>query len=107
MTLSGKETVSKPERNDAEKRASGSLKRVVGLLVELLKSKVARRRLFWITLRRCPECHGALVRDWPQYDDGRFIYCMPCGGMILPPGFWPAVTRHIRTKLKQPNDQAQ
>lgn len=38
MTLGGKETVSKPESNDAAERAGGSLERMVGRTVEELET---------------------------------------------------------------------
>jgi hypothetical protein len=44
------------------------------------------RRLFWIALRRCVQCHGRLLRDWPQYDDGESLWCMNCGGVRHPRG---------------------
>lgn len=47
-------------------------------------------KLYWLTRRRCPVCHGALSRDWALYDRGG-LWCMPCGGVHLPEGFWNAL----------------
>ena len=47
--------------------------------------------LMWLTLRRCPECHDRLLNDWPLYDDGETLWCLACGGRMLPRGFWRAL----------------
>ena len=46
--------------------------------------------LFWLTLRRCPKCHGHLLRDWPIYDTCG-LWCMRCGGLNVPEGFFEAL----------------
>jgi hypothetical protein len=46
--------------------------------------------LFWLTLRRCPRCHGPLCRDWPQYDTGG-LWCLAGGGINVPEGFIQAL----------------
>ena len=66
--------------------------------MKLPRTFLGWRRLFWITLRRCPECKGRLLRDWPQYDDCFTIYCMPCGGAMYPRGFWRAIWANNRPK---------
>lgn len=43
--------------------------------------------LIWLTLRRCPFCHGPLSQDWPIYDDGH-LWCLTCGGARYPNGFF-------------------
>ena len=48
-------------------------------------------KLFWITLRRCPFCHGPLCQDWALYDDGRSLWCLSCGVVRLPKGFFRAL----------------
>lgn len=50
-----------------------------------------------VTLRRCPLCWGPLLRDWAPYDDGDTVYCLPCGGAILPRGFWRALVWNARS----------
>jgi hypothetical protein len=44
------------------------------------------RRLFWILLRRCVNCHRPLLQDWALYDDGVSLWCLDCGGLRLPKG---------------------
>ena len=59
------------------------------------------KRLFWITLRRCPKCHGSLCQDWPMYDSGDTLYCMPCGGAIIPRGFFTALRWNEATEKRK------
>ena len=47
-------------------------------------------RAFWLTVRHCPQCHNSLCRDWPMYDTGG-LWCLPCGGINLPDGFFEAL----------------
>lgn len=53
-------------------------------------------RLFWLTLRRCVKCRGPLLRDWYQ-DDGETVYCLSCGGLMLPRGFFNALRWNQRS----------
>lgn len=43
------------------------------------------KRLFWLSLYRCPIHHKPLVADWPLYDDGVTSYAFCCEGI----GIWP------------------
>ena len=63
------------------------------------------RSLFYITIRRCPRCHGRLVQDWSPYDDGYHVYCCACGGLILPRGFWRALAMNARYYHKNPGQK--
>lgn len=49
------------------------------------------KRLFWITLGRCVKCHGPLLQDWALYDDGVTLWCLACGGLPHPRGFFQAL----------------
>ena len=55
--------------------------------------------LLWLVLRRCPQCHGPLQRDWALYDDGQTLYCLLCGGLILPRGMWRALAWNRRAEV--------
>lgn len=68
------------------------------MTLKLPHSLVGWKRLTAITLRRCPLCWGPLCRNWPQYDNGETIYCLPCGGLILPRGFWRALAWNARAE---------
>ena len=59
--------------------------------IKFPKTLLGWKRLFWITIHRCPVCHSALCQDSPLYDDGETLYCLPCGGAILPRGFITAL----------------
>jgi hypothetical protein len=67
-------------------------------LTRLFSSPLAMKRLFWILLRRCMVCHEPLSQDWPQYDNGEHLYCMPCGGIIHPRGVVRAIRGHLLKK---------
>lgn len=56
---------------------------------------------FWCLLRRCPKCHGLLLQDWRIYDDGQRLYCLPCGGLILPRGVWRALHWNWRSEQQE------
>lgn len=62
-------------------------------------------RLFWLTLRRCIKCHGPLLRDWGWYDDGETVYCLSCGGLILPRGFFNTLRWNRRALEEKPDAQ--
>jgi hypothetical protein len=57
--------------------------------------------LFRLTIGVCPFCKSWLNGNWP-YDSN--TYCLPCGGAILPNGFWEALhwnyNDHERAKRK-------
>jgi len=61
--------------------------------------------LGWLTLRRCPQCHGALSQDWPQYDDGVTLYCFPCGGAMLPNGIIRALEWNARAWAREQQEK--
>ena len=65
------------------------------------RTLVGWRTLFWVTLRRCPKCKGRMVYDpwaWVAED---IVYCMPCGGAMLPRGFIRALLFNKRATSKQ------
>lgn len=64
------------------------------------------KRLFWITVRRCINCHGRLLRDWPLYDDGATLWCMSCGGVAHPRGFLEALRWNARAALAESAEPA-
>src|SRR5690606_34903339 len=35
------------------------------------------KNLLLLTLRRCPQCYGSLLRDSVLYDDGQTVFCLP------------------------------
>ena len=59
------------------------------------------KALFWLSVGRCPLCHGALLRDWPLYDDGVTVYCMPCGGAMFPNGLLATLRMNKRATKTQ------
>jgi hypothetical protein len=65
--------------------------------MKLPRTLLGWKRLFWITCRRCVQCHMPLCRDWPQYDDGK-LWCMSCGGIPHPHGFFHALAWNARAE---------
>lgn len=62
-------------------------------------------RLFWLTIRRCPICHSPLLHDLWLYDDGNHLFCLYCGGMRVPKGFFRAlIENEIAHKQKDGAD---
>ena len=62
-------------------------------------TRIGWMALLRLTMRRCPECHKPLQRDWAPYDDGQSLYCLPCGGLILPRGLWRALAWNRRAEV--------
>lgn len=53
------------------------------------RTRLGWKRLFWLTLHRCPVHHKKLYRDWELYDDGRTLYGFCCDGVSMwPRGWW-------------------
>lgn len=44
------------------------------------------KKLYCIFVRKCPYCHRPLQQDWALYDDGDWLWCLPCGGIQVPRG---------------------
>ena len=66
-------------------------------MIRFPRSKLGWTRLFWITIRRCPKCHGALIQDpWRPWDNT--LFCMPCGGGMYPNGFWHTLASNYRAE---------
>lgn len=65
--------------------------------MKLPKTWFGWKRLFWITLGRCPQCHRATIYDPWDYGLRDIVYCMPCGGVILPDGFFSALRWNYRS----------
>lgn len=59
------------------------------------------RKLFWIALRRCMRCRGPLCEDWAPYDDGVTLWCLSCGGIPHPRGFFRALRWNAQGKGAQ------
>ena len=63
--------------------------------LRLPRTLLGWRRVFWVTIWRCPECKSPLVEDcWLFGDTTR--YCMPCGGGMYPGGFWRMLASNWR-----------
>lgn len=58
--------------------------------MKLPRTILGWKRLCWIALRRCIQCHGPLCRDWPLYDNGT-LWCLQCGGVPHPDGVLAAL----------------
>lgn len=58
------------------------------------RTLIGWRRLFWLTLRRCPIHHRPLARDGWFGDDGSTLYGFCCEGVSM----WP---RGMRRALHQ------
>jgi hypothetical protein len=48
-------------------------------------------KLFWLAIYRCPVCHGPLQQNWPLHKRGDELWCLACGGVQLPRGFFNAL----------------
>ena len=68
-------------------------------LFKLPHTSMGWKRLGWILLRRCVQCHEPLSQDWPQYDDG-FLWCLRCGGVPHPKGVLMALRWNAKAKEK-------
>jgi hypothetical protein len=55
-------------------------------------------KLTWLTLRRCPTCHRVLQRDWPLHEQRDELWCIPCGFVRFPRGFWNALRWNKRAQ---------
>jgi len=58
------------------------------------------KNLLLLTLRRCPQCYGSLLRDSVLYDDGQTVFCPPCGYAMLPRGFFNALRWNARASAE-------
>jgi len=61
--------------------------------------------LYWLSRRRCPFCRKRLLQDWALYDRGD-LWCLSCGGIQFPNGFWDALKQNYRScKISQKEEE--